>query len=208
MGCCIVNPGLVVLQFSQLAYHPAPASIGVVSVCSASVCGSIKAYGHRTAQLQCLAHKELGALTHRHPGSLAHHHHGRRAHGQGTSSFEHGEWWRGEWRVVVSLDVRAVPSQEPHAWSSSSRRLQPGNRRVANWLCGVKAQSAHRHPHIFTDDFTSTTSHSRRTTPLHSTKPTAIMSDNENGEEMVTKPFKFVTGMLPRAPREASENTS
>lgn len=78
----------------------------------------------------------------------------------------------------------------------------PGNRRVANWLCGVKAQSAHRHPHNFTDDLTSSTSNCRRITPLHSTKTTAIMSDNENGDEMVTKPFKFVTGTLPRAPAQ------
>jgi len=74
----------------------------------------------------------------------------------------------------------------------------PGNRRVANWLCGVKAQSAHRHPHNFNDDLTSPTSHCRHTTPLHSTATTAIMSDNENGDEMVTKPFKFVTGTQPR----------
>lgn len=87
-------------------------------------CGEVqRAYGDGTAQLQCLAHKELGALTHRHPGRLAHHHHGRRAHGHGAGSFEHGERWSGEWRVVVLLDVQAVPSQELHAWSSSSRRL-------------------------------------------------------------------------------------
>ncbi|KAJ8108451.1 hypothetical protein OPT61_g8165 [Boeremia exigua] len=43
---------------------------------------------------------------------------------------------------------------------------------------------------------TWTTAHCRRTAPLHSaatTAPTAIMSDNENGDDMVTKPFKFVT---------------
>lgn len=63
-------------------------------------CGEAwRAYGHRTAHLQCLAHKELGALTHRHARSLAHHHHGRGAHGQGAGSFEHGEVWSGEWRV-------------------------------------------------------------------------------------------------------------
>lgn len=84
--------------------------------CVLRACGGAwRAYGHRTAQLQCLAHKELGALTHRHPGSLAHHHHGRGAHGQGAGSFEHGEGWSGECRVVVSLDVQAVPSQEPHS---------------------------------------------------------------------------------------------
>jgi hypothetical protein len=27
------------------------------------------------------------------------------------------------------------------------------------------------------------------------------MSDNENGDELVTKPFKFVTGKLPRPPK-------
>lgn len=115
MGCCIVNSGSVESLFSQLAYRPAPASIDTISMRSTSVWGAWRAYGHRTAQLQCLAHKELGALTHRHPGSLAHHHHGRGAHGQGAGSFEHGEGWSGEWRVVVSLDVQAVPSQEPHS---------------------------------------------------------------------------------------------
>lgn len=54
----------------------------------------------------------------------------------------------------------------------------------------------------FTDDLTSTTSNCRHTTPLHSTEPTAIMSDNENGDEMVTKPFKFVTGTPLRAPAQ------
>ena len=77
----------------------------------------------------------------------------------------------------------------------------PGLRRVANWLCAVSAQSAHRHPHNFTDDLTSATSNCRRTNNLHSPKPTAIMSDNENGEEMVTKPFKFVTGTPPVRPQ-------
>ncbi len=63
------------------------------------------------------------------------------------------------------------------------------------------------HPHNFTDDLTSPTSHCRHTAPLHSaatTAITAIMSDNENGDDMVTKPFKFVTGMLPRPARTAS----
>lgn len=84
----------------------------------------------------------------------------------------------------------------------------PGIRRVANWLCGVKAQSAHRYPHNFTDDLPFPTSHCRHPTPLHSTATTAIMSDNENGDEMVTKPFKFVTGTLPRAPAQLLETAS
>lgn len=202
MGCCIVSSCSVVSCYSQLAYRPAPASIDTISIRSASVWGSVEAYGDGTAQLQCLAHKELGALTHRHARSLAHHHHGRRAHGHSTGSLEHGGRWSGEWRVVVLLVVQVVPSQE-----LLRRELvkvggcMPGNRRVANWLCGVKAQSAHRHPHNFTD-LTSTTSNCRHTTPLHSPKPPAIMSDNENGDEMVTKPFKFVTGTPPRPPAQ------
>jgi hypothetical protein len=51
------------------------------------------------------------------------------------------------------------------------------------------------HPHNFTSvTTTSTTSHCRTTTPRTTRHPTAIMSDNENGDELVTKPFKFVTG--------------
>lgn len=106
-----------------------------------------RAYRDGAAQLQCLAHKELGALTHRHPGSLTHHHHGRGAHGQGASSFEHGEGWSGEWRVVVLLDVQSG------AVTGASRlelvKSEVACPAIAESLIGC-AQSAHRHPHNFT----------------------------------------------------------
>jgi len=58
-------------------------------------------------------------------------------------------------------------------------------------------------PHNFTS-VTTSTAHARlplppRPRPNHAQSPIAIMSDNENGEngdELVTKPFKFVTGEL------------
>jgi hypothetical protein len=49
----------------------------------------------------------------------------------------------------------------------------------------------------FTSVTTAHSSHCRHTTTAHPRAPAANMSDNENndnGEEMVTKPFKFVTG--------------
>jgi hypothetical protein len=54
----------------------------------------------------------------------------------------------------------------------------------------------------FTSSRPAATSHCRHTNTEHVSRITAIMSDNENndsGEEMVTKPFKFVTGKLSRA---------
>jgi hypothetical protein len=77
----------------------------------------------------------------------------------------------------------------------------PGLRRVANWLCARQCAVSPSPSSHFTDDLTSATSNCRRTNNLHSPKPTAIMSDNENGEEMVTKPFKFVTGTPPVRPQ-------
>jgi hypothetical protein len=50
----------------------------------------------------------------------------------------------------------------------------------------------------FTSSRPSAPSHCRTTTTQHTRYTAATMSDNENGndngEEMVTKPFKFVTG--------------
>jgi hypothetical protein len=59
------------------------------------------------------------------------------------------------------------------------------------------------HPPVisnFTSSRPAATSHCPHTHPEHAAHPTANMSDNENndngGDEMVTKPFKFVTGKL------------
>lgn len=96
--------------------------------CILRACGDAGwAYGDRTAHLQCLAHKELGACAHRHAGGLAHHHHGRRAHGHSTGNFEHGGGGveSGESRCCWIAGLRAVPSQELHADARSpGRRLQ------------------------------------------------------------------------------------
>jgi hypothetical protein len=170
------------------------------------VWGKPGAYGDGAAHLQCLTHEELGARAHRHTGRLAHHHHGRRAHGHSTGCFEHGgRWWRsGECRGVVVLDVQFSAVTGASRLRRSLVKSEVACPAFAESLIGcvpVSAQSAHRHPHNFTDDLTSATSNCRRTTNLHSPKPTAIMSDNENGEEMVTKPFKFVTGTPPIRPQ-------
>lgn len=157
----------------------------------------VQAYGDRAAHLQCLPHKQLRALTH--------HHGARGAHGHGSGDFEHGGYAVAmvEWRVGVASSSSWVEALSLERFSSSSAHVGgcwAGNRRIANWLCGVKAQSDHRHPHNFTDALSFCPSHCRRPNPLHFTAPPAIMSDNENGDELVTKPFKFVTGKLPRPP--------
>jgi hypothetical protein len=104
--------------------------------------------------------------------------------------------WRVESRGVAGL--RAVPSQELHAGARSSRS-EVASPAIAESLIGCVESKRSQPIANFTDDKTSTTSNCRHTTPLHSSKTTAIMSDNENGDEMVTKPFKFVTGTPPRA---------
>jgi len=62
-----------------------------------------------------------------------------------------------------------------------------------------QAQLGARQPHHRTSRLTSVTTPTpavAATSPL-APPPIAIMSDNENGDELVTKPFKFVTGKLP-----------
>ena len=164
-------------------------------------CGEAeRAYGDRTAHLQCLAHKELGACAHRHAGGLAHHHHGRRAHGHGTGGFEHdgGGVESGEsWCCWIACGAVTGASR-----SSSLVRSEVASPAFAESLIGCVESKRSQPIANFTDDKTSATSNCRHTTSLHSTATTAIMSDNENGDEMVTKPFKFVTGTPPRAPAQ------
>lgn len=144
LSCCdLANwlTALLLLLFTPLAY--------ILRACG----GAWRPYGDRTAQLQCLAHKELGALTHRHARSLAHHHHGRRAHGHSTGSLEHGDGWSGEWRVVVLLVVQAVPSQELHVWSSS--RSEVASPAIAESLIGCVESKRNQPIAILTTSLTT-----------------------------------------------------
>lgn len=95
VGWIQVNSSATGQLVSQLAYHPAPASGGLLADGGQSA-GGVWAYGDRAAQLQCLPHEELGALTH--------HHHARRAHGHSPGDFEHGVCAVAavEWRVCGS----------------------------------------------------------------------------------------------------------
>lgn len=77
---------------------------------------------------------------------------------------------------------------------------------AANWLWWTMRAPSEVSPLPAISNFTSSrpaaTSHCRHNTTEHASRTTAIMSDNENndsGEEMVTKPFKFVTGKFSRA---------
>ncbi len=111
---------------------------------------------------------------------------------------------------VVSLDVQngAVTGASK---TSGARQVGGCSPAIAESLIGCvesKRSQPIANPHNFTDDLTSTPSHCRHPTPLHSTKPPAIMSDNENGDELVTKPFKFVTGMWSPAPPQLLKTAS
>jgi hypothetical protein len=64
--------------------------------------------------------------------------------------------------------------------------------------CAERAAAAHRQPYFRHN--LNPPAHCRHTPTAHPRELAAIMSDNDNGndngEEMVTKPFKFVTGEL------------
>jgi hypothetical protein len=101
--------------------------------------------------------------------------------------------------VVVVVGRGVVPGAAVGARLRTSEDAGP---EIAASLIGCVESKRSQPIANFTDDKTSATSNCRRTTPLHSTATTAIMSDNENGDEMVTKPFKFVTGTPPPVPAQ------
>ena len=104
-------------------------------------------------------------------------------------------------RVVVGVVGRGVvPGAAAGARLRTSEDAGP---EIAASLIGCVESKRSQTIAILTTSLTPSTlppSHCRRITTLHSTISPAIMSDNENGDELVTKPFKFVTGKLRRHP--------
>jgi len=197
------------------------------------LCPSAATYGHRPTHLQRLPHEELRALAHGHDARGLHSQHASRLHRQGPGSFEHvcgvgcGCNWSGElasksgswvgdegWccfrgfrhrhadaeRACGTLESRKTPSE---LCVDNALRVERSNRRATSPL-------HFRHHH----QAPTPPCHCRNTTTVPTPQTIATMSDNENGEngdELVTKPFKFVTGELfplLRKPLECIANTS
>lgn len=170
---------------TQLTYRPVLLSISKVSLPFSACLGRRWTYRHRPAQLQRLAHEQLRALAHHHPA--------RRLHSQGPRNFEHVVKREGTSRVsgAEQLGLRCK-------WELAAEVACPENAErlwVDKALPAQTIATSHlrlRHP---LDD----ASHCRHTPPPDTEYTVANMSDNKNGnsedpDELVTKPFKFVTG--------------
>jgi hypothetical protein len=153
-------------------------------------------YWHRVAHAHCLPHEELRALAHGHHARGLHRQHASRLHRKGPGSFEHNGGIR-----VFAIGVESRELAYSCRRASIVTGTQTGARGTSR-LCQFGSahspslpspQRRRRRPPAI----------ARRTTPETTRQTTANMSDNDNGEngdELVTKPFKFVTGRFPATP--------
>jgi hypothetical protein len=164
-------------------------------------------YGHRAADAQRLPHEQLRAGPHEHLLGGAHHHHARGLHSQDSGGFEHGGGFPAKGGGVERLSGVVNWAFRHRNVGEAGARPLPGGPEKAESLIGCGGQCAERGQTIRLRSPTSLRHDclppAIAAHPEHTPDAPANMSDNENndagGDEMVTKPFKFVTGKLFRA---------